>query len=101
MSANADTYMQPEHGWTCFHCGETFHIEAQARGHFGSDVQGEPMCVMRANAFARFPRNEWPLMYRLRELEAEVAALRRDAQHEEEVIDVPAPKCEYLEGSDV
>lgn len=74
----ADTYMPPAHGWTCFHCGETFHIEVQARGHFGSDVSGEPMCVMRANAFARFPRNEWPLMYRLRELETEVTKLRHD-----------------------
>lgn len=20
----SDTYQKPEHGWTCFHCGETF-----------------------------------------------------------------------------
>jgi hypothetical protein len=25
----------PEHGWTCFHCGETFHTVAGARRHFG------------------------------------------------------------------
>jgi hypothetical protein len=79
LNANPDTYTAPAHGWTCFHCGETFHVEAQARGHFGSDVSGEPMCVMRANAFARVPRTEWPLMYRLRELEAEVEKLRRDS----------------------
>jgi len=83
MSAEArDTYTPPAHGWTCFHCGETFHVEVQARGHFGSDVDGEPMCVMRANAFARFPRTEWPLMYRMRELEAEVGQLRADAWDE-------------------
>ena len=82
MNAEPDTYMPPAHGWTCFHCGETFHIEVQARGHFGSDVYGEPMCVMRANAFARFPRSEWPLMYRMRELEAEVAKLRAEAEDE-------------------
>lgn len=74
----SDTYPSPKHGWTCFHCGETFNIAEQAAGHFGSNVSGEPMCVMRANAFARFPKTEWPLMYRMRELEAEVEKLRLD-----------------------
>jgi hypothetical protein len=72
-----DTYKSPAHGWTCFHCGETFHIEVQARGHFGGP-DAEPMCVMRAHAVSRFPRAEWPLMYRMRELEAEVSKLRHD-----------------------
>jgi len=75
---STDTYTPPTHGWTCFHCGETFHVEVQAHGHFGSDVNGEPMCVMRANAFARFPRTEWPLMYRMRELEGLIRELLRD-----------------------
>lgn len=75
---SADTYLSPEHGWTCFHCGETFHVAAQARMHFGADPDAEPACTMRAGAVPRFPRTEWPLMYRLRELEAEVAKLRSE-----------------------
>lgn len=28
-------YTAPEHGWTCFHCGETFKTPGAARLHFG------------------------------------------------------------------
>ena len=34
-SAQQDTYPAPRHGWTCFHCGVTFHATAAAREHFG------------------------------------------------------------------
>jgi hypothetical protein len=30
-----DCYPHPAHGWTCFHCGETFHAQGKARLHFG------------------------------------------------------------------
>lgn len=30
-----DTYPMPKHGWTCFHCGETFKTPGKAREHFG------------------------------------------------------------------
>lgn len=29
------TYPEPQDGWTCFHCGETFWKDAEAREHFG------------------------------------------------------------------
>ena len=29
------TYPMPEHGWTCFHCGETFMKPGEANDHFG------------------------------------------------------------------
>lgn len=32
---NKETYPQPKHGWTCFHCGETFKKYGTARDHFG------------------------------------------------------------------
>ena len=28
------TYPMPEHGWTCFHCGDTFMTPGAARDHF-------------------------------------------------------------------
>lgn len=83
--ARGEVYLPPKHGWTCFHCGETFHVEAQARGHFGTDPMAEPACLVRAAALARVPRvprREWPDMYRLRDLEAEVAKLRAEAEDE-------------------
>lgn len=42
------TYMQPAHGWTCFHCGETFTTENSARDHFGEYPGTEPACIDRA-----------------------------------------------------
>lgn len=47
-------YPMPLHGWTCFHCGETFSIAKQgcadaataaAREHFGPDPRWTPLCV--------------------------------------------------------
>jgi hypothetical protein len=42
-----DTYHQPEHGWTCFHCGETFTTIGGARDHFGATPDKEPGCMIR------------------------------------------------------
>lgn len=39
-----DTYQPPLHGWTCFHCGQTFHTFNRARDHFGGDPMKEPAC---------------------------------------------------------
>lgn len=40
-----DTYAPPPHGWTCFHCGETFTTPGSARDHFGTPI-AEPGCVL-------------------------------------------------------
>lgn len=45
LTDDAETYNSPAHGWTCFHCGETFWTEAGARLHFGEAVTGRPYCV--------------------------------------------------------
>lgn len=42
-----DTYLMPEHGWTCFHCGETFTTEGSARLHFGAKPDAVPGCMER------------------------------------------------------
>lgn len=39
-----DTYEAPVHGWTCFHCGQTFTTYRGAGLHFGKDVKGRPIC---------------------------------------------------------
>ena len=35
LPSAALTYTAPPHGWTCFHCGETFRTPGAARLHFG------------------------------------------------------------------
>ena len=42
-----DTFNVPEHGFTCFHCGDTFHTVKSAREHFGNDINDEPGCVLK------------------------------------------------------
>lgn len=37
-------YDAPKHGWTCFHCGQTFKTIDGAELHFGKDVKGRPVC---------------------------------------------------------
>lgn len=52
MSAQPDTYPTPEHGWVCFHCGETFpgtmSGQYAARLHFGASIHDEPKCQISA-----------------------------------------------------
>lgn len=52
MSTQPDTYPTPEHGWTCFHCGETFPGtlagQHDARRHFGASIHDEPKCQISA-----------------------------------------------------
>jgi hypothetical protein len=54
MSAAAETYPTPEHGWTCFHCGETFagDLSGQhaAKLHFGDYIDAIPACRLQARA---------------------------------------------------
>ncbi|WP_428988192.1 hypothetical protein [Methylocapsa aurea] len=43
-----DHYAAPAHGWTCFHCGETFLSPGAARDHFGADQLQDPACRIKA-----------------------------------------------------
>jgi len=39
----------PPHGWTCFHCGETYTDYWAARAHFGTPhMKVKPRCIRRA-----------------------------------------------------
>ncbi len=44
---DASTYKTPKHGWTCFHCGETFTTLDGARVHFGGSMDQQPGCIER------------------------------------------------------
>lgn len=44
-SATGAVYEAPAHGWTCFHCGETFQTVWGARMHFGTPETSRPLCV--------------------------------------------------------
>lgn len=72
--AEPDTYMPPEHGWTCFHCGDTFTCEKTARTHFGATPDAVPGCLLRMQEGDR------PMLRLVRSLEADVAKLRAEAE---------------------
>jgi hypothetical protein len=76
MNAQPGMYPVPAHGWTCFHCGETFMHERAARDHFGATPDREPGCVLRLTSEDR------SLIRRLRAYEAEVEHLRHDIEFE-------------------
>ena len=62
----SETYSQPKHGWTCFHCGDTFTTVGSARDHFGLDCSSQPACKIKAGG-------ERGLLMALRKAEFEIA----------------------------
>ena len=67
--SEAATYPMPEHGWTCFHCGETFTTPGAAKNHFGFDPSRDPACRIKLGA-------ERGLVMALRKAEADCDELR-------------------------
>lgn len=67
------TYPMPQHGWTCFHCGETFKTPGSARLHFGADPWAQPACRIKVGA-------EMGLLMALRAAEDELAHFRNEDQ---------------------
>lgn len=65
--ADTKPYEPPAHGWTCFHCGETFKTREGGALHFGQSVTGRPACdvdrplIEAANAAdaATWPVTTW------------------------------------------
>lgn len=45
--ADEHHYFRPPHGWTCFHCGDTFTTPGAARDHFGADPLKDPACRIK------------------------------------------------------
>ncbi len=65
------TYAMPAHGWTCFHCGETFMAPGAARAHFGADPFDEPGCRIKFG-------DERRLLMALRRAQTELARYRAE-----------------------
>ena len=72
-AAKDDTYQQPEHGWTCFHCGDTFTTPGSARDHFGHDPGSATACKIKAGG-------ERGLLMELRKAEDELTRYRNEDQ---------------------
>lgn len=70
---DGDSYPWPEHGWTCFHCGETFRTKASARDHFGADPGKEPGCIVKVKL-----GDERGILYMLRKAEEELDRYRAE-----------------------
>lgn len=66
-----DTYQMPEHGWTCFFCGETFTKVGAAENHFGGSLGAFSACQIKAGA-------ERGILMALRKAENELARYRAD-----------------------
>jgi hypothetical protein len=73
MADVGDTYEAPPHGWTCFHCGETFTKVGSARDHFGATPMAQPGCMVRVSVGA-----ELGLLMALRDAEARIARYMED-----------------------
>jgi hypothetical protein len=97
MSADDDTYTAPEHGWTCYHCGQTFMVPAQAAIHFGSP-NAKPGCMMRIKR-----GEEYSLLLALQMVEQErdelaLRLLMRDLLFNDEMEDDVIRRFRFLRG---
>jgi hypothetical protein len=84
------TYAMPAHGWTCFHCGETFAHENPARMHFGETPDKTPACLLKLTS------EERSLVRRIRGLEFEIERLRHDIEYETTAANVFSGKLQSL-----
>jgi hypothetical protein len=71
------TYAAPAHGWTCFHCGETFTTPGAARDHFGATPEETPGCVLKVEH-----GGERGLLLELRKTQQELTRLRDEISDE-------------------
>lgn len=68
-----DTYPTPRHGWTCYHCGETFTTPGAAAFHFGAKPDATPGCLLKVKV-----GDERGWLIEIRKLEAERDELLRE-----------------------
>ena len=77
----ASKLAEAERMWRCFHCGETFKNEAEARTHFGDrDDDGGPLCVMATV--------DKGLANQIQQYEAEIDSMREDRSKLDRILDV-------------
>jgi len=71
-------YEKPEHGWTCFHCGEIFFKPGCAEEHFGKIPERTPACELR--------KEDGGLLGAFRRLEIEYLDLLMKFQESDETV---------------
>ena len=71
----SDSYQKPLHGWTCFHCGETFKTVGAARDHFGFEPSSDLACRIKLG-------DERGLVMALRKAEAKLAIAQAEVWEE-------------------
>jgi hypothetical protein len=72
LAETPETYTVPEHGWTCFYCGETFTAFGDARAHFGGyQPFADAACRIKAG-------EERGLVMALRRAEMQLAGYRAE-----------------------
>lgn len=92
VTLEQETNPTPEHGWTCFHCGDhfppTFAGQQAARHHFGDYPTEDPACRINARQFRamedltrRYQSEDTGLHREIQRLQADHAtALRREEE---------------------
>ena len=65
ITSGNDTYPFPKHGWTCYHCGDTFTTWGAAEDHFGKTPDRIPGCKIKIEF-----GEEMGLLMALRKVEA-------------------------------
>lgn len=73
----SETYEKPPHGWTCFHCGETFTTVGNAEDHFGATPIALPGCLLKVQL-----GNERGMLMELRKLQEENTRLHTEISDE-------------------
>ena len=77
----SETYLRPKHGWTCFHCGQTFTTSGSAEDHFGKTPAAVPGCIIQAG------ENGLGLLIELRKAEQRAEEFLLRAQRAEDKVD--------------
>lgn len=91
-----DTYVMPAHGWTCFHCGETFTTPGSARQHFGATPDRQPGCIEKVNL-----GGERGLLAALRKAEDELSRYRNeDGEVQREIMRLQSRHSEALRAAE-
>ena len=93
----------PAHGWTCFHCGETFKDEAMARDHFGARAEQKPGCVIKVErggerGLLHALREAEDLVARHMEEDSDIHRLMRQLQHKHKEALCSAEEVGYRRG---
>ena len=76
-----ETYPSPPHGWTCFHCGETFTNPNKARDHFGHDIDATPACQLTRDHVSGELRRFRVIEAKLRSCLDEFISIREDLDY--------------------